>query len=125
VNDDALITDSERDAAWDDAGVHDQRAQRPVANPDDPPVVRPPEDARGPRPGPSFRGAPGRVAIVQSQVYIVGAILAAQLFLITTELYELLSGQTSLLWWITGAQLVGFLVILVVYLWPRRMVSGY
>lgn len=125
MNDDALITDSDQDDAWLGAGPFDQQARRPVANPDDPPTIRPPEDARGPRPGPNFRGAPGRIAVVQGQIYIVGLILVGQLFLITTELYELLSGQTTLLWWITGAQLLGFVVILVVYLWPRRRVAGY
>ncbi len=100
-------------------------APHPVANPDDPIVRRPPADARGPRPGPDFRGAPGRVAIVQGQVYLVGVILIAQLFLITTSLYELLSGQTALLWWITIAQLAGFLIALVIALWPRQRVKGF
>ena len=123
MSEDTLFTDGDQDDAWLSSSPGDQELRLPTANPDDPPVVRPPADARGPRPGPSFRGAPGRVAIVQSQIYIVGAILAAQLFLITTELYELLSGRPALLWWITGAQLAGFLIILVVYLWPRRRVA--
>jgi hypothetical protein len=99
--------------------------RRGVANPDDPAVERPPRDARGPRPGPDFRGAPGRIAIVQGQVYLVGFILVAQLFLITTALYELLSGQTGLLWWIALASLIGFLVALLIALWPRQRVRGF
>jgi hypothetical protein len=99
--------------------------RRRVANPDDPAVERPPQDARGPRPGPDFRGAPGRIAIVQGQVYLVGFILVAQLFLITTALYELLSGQTALLWWIALASLIGFLVALLIALWPRQRVRGF
>jgi hypothetical protein len=100
-------------------------ALRPVANPDDPIVRRPPADARGPRPGPDFRGALGRVAIVQGQVYIVASILIAQLFLITTALYELLSGRTDLLVWIAVAQLGGFIITLVVALAPRQRVRGF
>lgn len=99
--------------------------RRPMANPDDPITYRPPSDARGPRPGPDFRGAPGRVAIVQGQVYLVGAILIAQLFLITTALYELLSGRTALLWWIALAALIGFLLALLIALWPRRAVMDF
>lgn len=100
-------------------------ALEPVANPDDPIVQRPPADARGPRPGPDARGSVGRVAIVQGQVYLVGVILIAQLFLITTALFELLSGRTQLLWWLAAAQLVGFLVALLIALWPRQHVRGY
>ncbi|HEX8997091.1 MAG TPA: hypothetical protein VF812_13770 [Ktedonobacterales bacterium] len=99
--------------------------RRQLANPDDPITYRPPEDARGPRPGPDFRGAPGRVAIVQGQVYLVGAILIAQLFLITTALYELLSGHTAQLWWIALVALLGFLLALLISLWPRRAVKGF
>ncbi len=100
-------------------------SRAPRANPDDPIVRRPPADARGPRPGPDTRGAPGRIAIVQGQVYLVGVILIAQLFLITTALYELLSGRTALLWWITLAQLGGFAVTLIIALWPRQNVRGF
>lgn len=125
MSDDPVMNDGEQDGGWLDAGPHEHLPQRSAANPGDPPTVRPPESARGPRPGPDFRGAPGRIAVVQGQIYIAGFILIAQLFLITTELYELLSGQTALLWWITLAQLAGFLIILVVYLWPRRRVAGY
>lgn len=96
-----------------------------VANPDDAVLRRPPSDARGPRPGPDFRGAPGRIAIVQGQVYLVGTIVIAQLFLITTALYELLSGRTSLLWWIAFVSLIGFLLALLIALWPRRSVKDF
>jgi hypothetical protein len=104
--------------------AHD-RMRRRVANPDDPPTQRPPHDARGPRPGPDFRGAPGRIAIVQGQVYLVGFILVAQLFLITTALFELLSGRTQLLWWIAGASLLGFLIATLIALWPSSRVKGF
>ncbi|MEO7002769.1 MAG: hypothetical protein ABI068_13215 [Ktedonobacterales bacterium] len=96
-----------------------------LANPDDPIVRAPPQDARGPRPGPDFLGAPGRIAIVQAQVYLVGVLLILQLFLITTALYELLSGQTNLLWWLALANLVIFLLTLVIALWPRQRVRGF
>lgn len=96
-----------------------------LANPDDPIVRAPPQDARGPRPGPDFRGAPGRIAIVQGQVYLVGVLLILQLFLITTALYELLSGQTNLLWWLALTNLVVFLITLVIALWPRQRVRGF
>ncbi len=99
--------------------------RRHLANPDDPVLRRPPSDARGPRPGPDFRGALGRVAIVQGQVYLVGSIVIAQLFLITTALYELLSGRTSLLGWIAFVSLLGFLLALLIALWPRRSVKGF
>jgi len=96
-----------------------------IANPDDPMMRPPPQDARGPRPGPDLRGAPGRIAIVQGQVYLVGVLLILQLFLITTALYELLSGQTGLLWWLALANLVIFLLTLLIALWPRRLVRGF
>lgn len=99
--------------------------RRQVANPDDPVTQRPPADARGPRPGPDYRGAPGRVAIVQGQVYLVGAIVIAQLFLVTTALFELLSGNASLVWWIALASLIGFLLALLIALWPRRSSANF
>lgn len=125
--------DGDRNGAYDlDAEVGSRAsdeaalaALQPMANPDDPKVRRPPADARGPRPGPDTRGALGRVAIVQGQVYLVGVILITQLFLITTALYELLSGRSAQLWWIAGAQLAGFLVALLITLWPRRRVRGF
>jgi len=97
---------------------------RHLANPDDPPVQRPAPGAGGPGSGPDEAGLPGRMAIVQGQIYIVGVIMVAQLFLVTTALYELLSGRPEKLWWIAGAGLIGFLVALVVTLWPRRRVQG-
>lgn len=113
---------------YDDAYASDYpsgMAPQRLANPDDPIAQRPPQSARGPRPGPDSRGAPGRIAIVQGQVYLVGAILIAQLFLITTALYELLSGQTALLWWITLASAGGFALALLIALWPRRRVKDF
>lgn len=99
--------------------------QRQVANPDDPIVRRPRYGKRGPLPGPDYRGSLGRVAIVQGQIFLVGAIVVIQLFLITTALFELLSGQTNLLWWICCACLVSFLVALLIALWPRSRVKGF
>jgi len=96
-----------------------------VANPDDPPVWRPPRGHAAPRPGPDFTGVPGRVAIVQGQVYLVGVILVAQLVLVTIALFELLSGRTQTLWWIAGSSLVGFLIALLIALWPRRRILRY
>ena len=106
-----------------------QEAQRllrlHLANPDDPPVVRPPANRAGPRPGPNYLGAPGRVAIVQGQVYLVGVMMVAQLVLITIGLFELLSGHGRILWFITAASFVLFLIALIVYLWPRRRIEGF
>ena len=42
-----------------------------LANPDDPPVHRPPIGLGGPWPAPNYLGLPGRTAIVQGQVFIV------------------------------------------------------
>lgn len=99
--------------------------RRHVANPDDPLVTPPPMTRAGPRPGPNYLGAPGRVAIVQGQVYIVGVMLVAQLLLITIGLFELLSGHGRILWWITAASFAFFVIALIVYLWPRRRVEGF
>jgi hypothetical protein len=98
--------------------------RRRAANADDPPVRRPPMGPRGPLPGPNYLGAPGRVAIVQGQVFIVGVILIAQLVLCTIALYQLLSGRSDILWWIALASFAGFVIALVVGLWPRRRVRG-
>jgi hypothetical protein len=97
---------------------------RQVANPDDPPVEQSLHGVRGLLPGPDQPSLPGRIAIVQGQVYIVGVIVVAQLFLVTTALYELLSGHPDPLWWIAGASLVGFLIALLVAIWPSRRVRG-
>lgn len=96
-----------------------------VANPGDPPVRRPPQGRSGPLPGPDFTGAPGRVAIVQGQVYIVGLIFVGQLVLVTIALLELLSGNNRALWGIAGISLLGFLIALLVALWPRRRTLTY
>ena len=93
----------------EDAGPPPRRAARAGASP------------RRPRSlAPDVAGAPGSIAIAQGQIFLIGAILIAQLLLVTTALYELLSGRTQLLWWIAGASLAGFVVALVVTLWPRR-----
>lgn len=108
------------------AGEEEVMRQGSLANPGD----YPPNDAtnagnaRPRRIGPDFAGTPGFVAIVQGQVYLVGAILILQLFLITIGLFELLSGRTGVLWWLAGASLVAFLVTLLITLWPRRRVVG-
>jgi hypothetical protein len=93
-----------------------------VANPDDPPVQRPPQGSHGPLAGPYELGTPGRIAIVQGQVFLVGAILVVQLWLITDALYSLLSGRTQDLGWLALASGAGFVIALVVWLWPRRRV---
>lgn len=96
---------------------------RPVANPDDPSVHRPPQGPHGPRPGPNYVGIPGRAAIVQGQVFLVAVILIVQLWLITDALYELLSGRTQILGWLTLVSLLGFLLALLVTFWPRRRIE--
>jgi hypothetical protein len=100
------------------------RERQRVANPDDPPVHRPPRGPHGPLPGPRELGTPGRVAIVQGQVFIVGVILIAQLWLVTDALFQVLSGHPQALGWLTLASGVGFAIALVVWLWPRRWVRG-
>ena len=124
---DAIGRYDEREADGNDDGGDDDGDpfDRPTQNED---VGPPPRRAarlgayrRRPRSlAPDVAGAPGAIAIAQGQIFIIGAILIAQLFLITTALYELLSGRTQLLWWIAGASLVGFAVALVVTFWPRR-----
>jgi len=99
------------------------RRRRKVANPDDPPVVRPPWGPGGPIPGPNYRGSSGRIAIVQGQIFIVAVILAAQLWLVTVALFDLLSGQASILAWLALTSFVGFVVALIVYFWPRRRID--
>ncbi len=93
------------------------------ANPDDPPVKRPPLGPRGVLPGPNYLGLPGRNAIVQGQVYIVAVILIAQLLVITDALYQLLSGHTSSLLWLALVSLIGFALALFVAFWPRRRIE--
>lgn len=90
-----------------------------VANPDDPLVGRPLYAASPTVPGPSRASLPGRIAIVQGQVYIAGLVLIAQLVMVTLALYELLSGRPDTLWGIAAASLAGFILAVVVALWPR------
>ena len=96
---------------------------RYVANPDDPPVRRPPQGPHGPLPGPNYLGLPGRTAIVQGQVFIVAVIVIAQLWLITDALYELLSGRSSILAWLALVSGLGFILALIVSFWPRRRIE--
>lgn len=93
------------------------------ANPDDPPVKRPPSGPKGLLPGPNYLGQQGRTAIVQGQVYIVAVILIAQLLVITDALYELLSGRIGTLLWLALVSFIGFALALLVTLWPRRRIE--
>jgi len=96
---------------------------RRKANPDDPPVQRPPRGTRGVMPGPNFLGLEGRIAIVQGQVFLLAVILIAQLAIITDALYELLSGRTGLLGWLALASGIGFALGLLITVWPRRRIE--
>ena len=93
------------------------------ANPDDPPVKRPPLGPRGVLPGPNYLGLPGRNAIVQGQVYIVAVVMIIQLLIITYALFELLSGRSGTLLWLALVSLIGFAVALFVAYWPRRSIE--
>jgi hypothetical protein len=95
----------------------------PKANPDDPPVRRPPRGAEGPEPAPYYVGLEGRIAIVQGQVFILAVIVIAQLWLITVTLYELLSGRHDILGYLALASFLCFVVALIVALWPRRRIE--
>ncbi len=97
--------------------------ERRKANPDDPPVQRPPRGPRGLMPGPNFLGLEGRIAIVQAQVFLRAVILIAQLWLITSALYELLAGRTASLGWLALASGIGFALALVITFWPRRRIE--
>ncbi len=94
------------------------------ANPDDPPVHRPPQGPDGPRPGPNFLGLEGRIALVQAQVFLLAIILVVQLWLITDALFELFSGRSERLGWLTLASGVGFALALLIFFWPRRSIKG-
>ena len=96
---------------------------RRKANPDDPSVPQPPQGLRGPRPGPHFLGLQGRIAIVQAQVFLLAVIVIAQLWLITDALYEMLSGRSGSLGWLALASGTGFVIALIVTLWPRRRIN--
>ncbi len=100
-----------------------ERRPRPKANPDDPPVTFPPYGPKGPEPEPYFLGLPGRTAIVQAQVFLVALILIVQLGLITDALYELLSGRPGAIGWLVLASAIGFVLALIVVIWPRRRVE--
>ena len=103
--------------------THNARTSRRKANPDDPPVQRPPHGPRGLMPGPNFLGLEGRIAIVQAQVFLLAVILIAQLWLITDALYELLSGRTASLGWLALASGIGFILALIITFWPRRRIE--
>jgi hypothetical protein len=113
--------------AWGQVADDEQKMMRRqhLANPDDALGYTTPGEQAGNTRGPDLTGSPGLVAIVQGQVYLVASIMIVQLFLITTGLFELLSGRTNVLWWIAGASLLAFLLALLIMLWPRRrVVSG-
>ncbi|HKD75867.1 MAG TPA: hypothetical protein VKB76_10240 [Ktedonobacterales bacterium] len=93
-----------------------------VANPDDPPVHRPPQGTRGPLPEPYFLGQQGRAAIVQGQMIAIAFIVIAQLWIVTDALFESLSGRTGRLWWLALASLIGFVAAIVVWRWPRNRI---
>lgn len=104
-------------------GIRGSKPYRPVANPDDPPVRRPPRGPRGPLPGPNYLGLAGRTAIVQGQVFLVAVILVAQLWLITDALFELLSGHSSPLGWLALVSFFGFVLALIITFWPRHRID--
>jgi hypothetical protein len=93
------------------------------ANPDDPPVSRPKQGPQGALPGPNYLGLQGRTAIVQGQVSVVAIILIVQLFLVTDALYELLSGRSGTLVWLSAVSFIGFALALLVTFWPSRRIE--
>ena len=97
--------------------------RRHVANPDDPPVHRPPHGPRGVMPGPNYMGLQGRTAIVQGQVFLVAIIVIIQLWLVTDALYELLSGRPGILGGLVLASFLGFVIALIIAFWPRRRIE--
>jgi hypothetical protein len=110
-----------RDATSD--SIRASKPYQPVANPDDPLVRRPPRGPKGPLPGPNYIGLPGRTAIVQGQVFLVAVILIAQLWLVTDALFELLSGHTDTLGWLAMVSFIGFVLALIITIWPRRRID--
>jgi hypothetical protein len=123
---DSYEGDEQDGPLWGQVSADEEAVMRKhhLANPDDRPgFVTHGERVRSLR-GPDFTGAPGYVAIVQGQVYLVAIILIVQLFLITTGLFELLSGRADILWWIAGTSLVAFLLALLITLWPRKRIAG-
>jgi hypothetical protein len=105
-------------------GASSYRRYTRKANPDDPPVQRPPRGRHGPLPGPHFLGLEGRIAIVQAQVFLLAVIMIAQLWLVTDALYELLSGRAARLVWLAIASGIGFALALIITFWPRRRILG-
>src|SRR6266487_7041066 len=102
----------------------DRRHDRHVANPDDPAVKLPPRGPHGELlPGPNYLGLPGRKAIVQGQVTLVAIIFIAQLWLVTTALYDLLSGRTDTLGWLPLFSGTGFVLALIIVVCPRRRIE--
>ncbi len=97
---------------------------RHVANPDDPVVKRPPRGPHGVMPGPNYLGLQGRIAIVQGQVFLVAIVVVVQLWLVTDALFELLSGRTERLVWLALASVLGFIIAMILSLWPRRRIEG-
>lgn len=116
-----------RDQTTDSGTDYQKRAypRRRSANPDDPPVRRPPTTKRGLRPGPHYLGLAGRTAIVQGQVFLVAVLLILQLWLITDALFNLLSGNPpGVLGWLTLISAICFVLALIITLWPRRRIKG-
>ncbi len=97
---------------------------RHVANPDDPKVKLPARGARGELlPGPNYLGLEGRNAIVQGQVALVAIIFIAQLLLVTTALYDLLSGHADTLGWLALCSGIGFVLAFIIVIWPRHRIE--
>ena len=86
-----------------------------LANPDDPQVHRPLHGPHGPLPGPREPGSPGRTAIVQGQVFTVGAMLIAQFWLVTDALFSRRRRHRTRS--SAGMVIAGALVA---WLWPRH-----
>ena len=74
-------------------------------------------------PGPNYPGLAGRTAIVQGQVFLVAVIMIVQLWLVTDTLYEVLSGRLQHLLGLTIASGIGFVLALIIALWPRRRIE--
>jgi hypothetical protein len=105
-------------------GASSYRRYMRKANPDDPPVQRPPRGRQGPLPGPHFLGLEGRIAIVQAQVFLLAVIMIAQLWLVTDALYELLSGGHPIrLIWLAITSGLGFILALIITFWPHRSIE--
>ena len=60
---------------------------------------------------------------MQGQVYIVAIIMTVQLFLVTDALYELLSGRSGTLVWLSVVSFIGFALALLVTFWPSRRIE--